>query len=215
MATHAVDRGCARAAARAARGARALQASTRPREAPGRAPAWRHGDARRRCAQTFHRAIRSDRGGGRRMKLVRAIRAAVAVAVVAVAVGLLAGGSSAARTGGSGILRVGTISYIDTVNPYNYVESQATTAMGMIYPQLVQYLYGPHGYYFAPDWASSWKESKDGKTWTFHLHPGTKWSDGQPLTATDAAWTINTTLKYGKGPTAEMVGPLSHVTGAD
>ena len=149
------------------------------------------------------------------MKLVRAIRAAVAVAVVAVAVGLLAGGSSAARTGGSGILRVGTISYIDTLNPYNYIQSQATTAMEMIYPQLVQYLYGPHGYYFAPDWATSWQESKNGLTWTFHLHPNTKWSDGQPLTATDAAWTINTTLKYGKGPTTEMVGPLSHVTGAD
>src|SRR5215469_1958571 len=127
MATHAVDRGCARAAARAARGARALQASTRPREAPGRAPAWRHGDARRRCAQTFHRAIRSDRGGGRRMKLGTATRAAAAVAAVTAAVALLAGGSSAARTGGSGILRVGTISYIDSLNPYNYIQSQGTT----------------------------------------------------------------------------------------
>jgi peptide/nickel transport system substrate-binding protein len=149
------------------------------------------------------------------MNLGRATRAVTAVAVVTAAVALLAGGSSAARTGGSGILRVGTISYIDSLNPYNYIQAQGTTAMEMIYPQLVQYLYGPHGYYFAPDYASSWQESQDGKTWTFHLHGNTKWSDGQPLTASDAAWTINTTLKYGKGPTAEMVGPLSHVTGAD
>ena len=41
-----------------------------------------------------------------------------------------------------GILRVGSINYIDSLNPFNYIESQAYQAMLMIYPQLVQYAHG-------------------------------------------------------------------------
>ena len=36
-----------------------------------------------------------------------------------------------------------------------------------------------------PGSAESWEISEDGKTWTFHLREGLKWSDGQPLTAAD------------------------------
>ena len=43
-----------------------------------------------------------------------------------------------------------------------------------------------------PGLAESWKGSKDGKTWTYKLRDGLKWSDGKPLTAEDVAWTINT-----------------------
>jgi len=41
--------------------------------------------------------------------------------------------------------------------------------------------------------------------------PGAKWSDGQPLTANDAAWTYNTILKFGDGPTSNYIGDLAHV----
>ncbi|HEX8036740.1 MAG TPA: peptide ABC transporter substrate-binding protein [Ktedonobacterales bacterium] len=34
--------------------------------------------------------------------------------------------------------------------------------------------------------------SADAKTYTIHMNPGLKWSDGQPLTADDVAFTINT-----------------------
>jgi len=33
--------------------------------------------------------------------------------------------------------------------------------------------------------------SADGKTWTIHIKPGVKWSDGQPLTAADVAFSYN------------------------
>ncbi len=36
-----------------------------------------------------------------------------------------------------------------------------------------------------PAAADKWEASKDGLTWTFHLHPGLVWSDGTPLTAND------------------------------
>ena len=48
---------------------------------------------------------------------------------------------------------------------------------------------------FSPDFqhsiVTSIDSSADGMTFTYHLRPGLKWSDGQPLTAADAAWTLN------------------------
>ncbi len=38
--------------------------------------------------------------------------------------------------------------------------------------------------------------STDGMTFTYHLRPGVMWSDGQPFTAEDAAWTLNFYKKY-------------------
>jgi peptide/nickel transport system substrate-binding protein len=42
-----------------------------------------------------------------------------------------------------------------------------------------------------PALAESWDASKDGKTYTFHLRPGIKFSDGSPITAEDVAWSLN------------------------
>jgi peptide/nickel transport system substrate-binding protein len=39
-----------------------------------------------------------------------------------------------------------------------------------------------------PRMAESWELSDDATTWTFHLRPGTKWSDGTPFTANDVQW---------------------------
>jgi peptide/nickel transport system substrate-binding protein len=127
-------------------------------------------------------------------------------------------GSGSSQTGAvteGGILRIGTTNYIDSFNPWNFIESQAFNAFIMVYPQLVQYDYQDGQYEIAGDLAESWDTSSDGKTWTFHLQPGTKWSDGQPLTANDVAWTINTTVKYAGGPTAVMAPALNHVRDAE
>ena len=110
------------------------------------------------------------------------------------------------------MLRIGTVNYIDSLNPFNYIESQSDNAMMMIYPQLVQY--GP-GMKFEGDWATSWETSDDGQDWTFNLRPDTKWSDGEPMTAADAAWTINTTVKYADGPTAVAAAALAHIKNAE
>ena len=59
---------------------------------------------------------------------------------------------------------------------------------------------------FAPDFARSWQESADGRTWTFHTQPNAKWSDGKPLTAADAAWTFSTILKFQNGPDGQLGG---------
>lgn len=42
-----------------------------------------------------------------------------------------------------------------------------------------------------PGLAESWEESDDGLTFTYTLREGLQWSDGEPLTADDIAFTIN------------------------
>jgi peptide/nickel transport system substrate-binding protein len=84
-------------------------------------------------------------------------------------------------------------------------------AFEYIYPQLTQY---NANLSIVPAFATGWTESSNGLTWTFHTRSNAKWSDGKPLTAADAAWTINMELKYVNGPTATAAGALAHVTGA-
>ena len=155
----------------------------------------------------------------RTISLVVAALAAMALALTACGGGSStnptgSGGSETGAVAEGGILRIGTTNYIDSFNPWNFIESQAFNAFIMVYPQLVQYDYKDGEYMIVGDLAESWDTSSDGKTWTFHLHTGTKWSDGQPLTADDVAWTINTTVKYAAGPTAVMAPSLNHVKDA-
>ena len=42
-----------------------------------------------------------------------------------------------------------------------------------------------------PGLAESWEGSDEGLTYTYHLRDGLQWSDGEPLTAEDIAYTIN------------------------
>ncbi len=158
-------------------------------------------------------------------------RALLLIAVLAVLLGAAGcgggGGGDGAQQGSGtgegegtpvkgGILRIGTINYIDSLNPFNFIESNGYQAMIMVYPQLVQYKKASDGQLVIEgDWAESWETSADGKDWTFTLKPGGTWSDGKPLTAADAAWTINTTVKYADGPTGVAAAALAHVTGAD
>ena len=47
-----------------------------------------------------------------------------------------------------------------------------------------------------PQIASSWEISADGKVYTFRLRPNLKWSDGQPFSSADVAFTLNSFAKY-------------------
>ena len=48
---------------------------------------------------------------------------------------------------------------------------------------------------FSPDYehsiVTSVDASDDGMTFTYHFRSGVKWSDGEPFSASDAAWTLN------------------------
>jgi peptide/nickel transport system substrate-binding protein len=47
-----------------------------------------------------------------------------------------------------------------------------------------------------PRLASRWDVSEDGKTYTFHLREGVKWSDGTPFTAEDVVFTLKDFGKF-------------------
>jgi peptide/nickel transport system substrate-binding protein len=126
-------------------------------------------------------------------------------------------GASGATTTSNGpgkpmpILRIGTTNYIDSLNPFNYIEAQSTVAFDMLYPYLIQ---TTHGRVYEGDWAQKWDVSPDGKTYTFHLRPGATWSDGVPATADDAAWMINTIVKYQDGPAGTLATEVGHIATA-
>ncbi|HEX9069366.1 MAG TPA: ABC transporter substrate-binding protein, partial [Ktedonobacterales bacterium] len=58
--------------------------------------------------------------------------------------------------------------------------------------------------------AQRWETSADGLTWTFHLRPGMKWSDGVPIDASTYAYSLNRSLD----PCTES-GVAYYLTGQD
>lgn len=131
-----------------------------------------------------------------------------------VVLALLATGFTSSRSSNassSDVLRVGTINEIDTLNPFAYIESQSFAAYVEVYPQIVQIEKKGESYVPVPDLATKWTTSKDGKTLTFAIRSDGKWSDGKPITADDAAWTLNTIIKYQKTTTAAYAGVVNHL----
>src|SRR3954447_2340487 len=123
-----------------------------------------------------------------------------------------AAGAGGTSTKSGGTFRLGTSSRIDSLNPYVAFNQDAYSTFMYIYPVLIQY--DEKNSKFVPDFAKSWQTSKDGKTWTFTTVSGAKWSDGKPLTAADAAWSINTSIKYKGTGAANNAGLIAHIKSA-
>src|ERR1043166_7308748 len=138
------------------------------------------------------------------------VAAALLLVVGSLIFATTATGSGSSQKSGA-TFRLGTASGIDSLNPYVAFNQDAYSAFEYIYPILVQYDSKLH---FAPFFATSGKASKGGKTWTFKTRAHAKWSDGKPLTAADAAWTINTDVKYQSGGAANAAGLVSHIKSA-
>ena len=136
-----------------------------------------------------------------------------AAALLGITAALAGCGSGSSSGSAGGTFRMGTSSRIDSLNPYVAFNQDAYSAFEYIYPTLIQY--DRKNVKFVPDFATSWKASDGGKTWTFKTQPNAKWSDGKPLTAEDAAWTINTDVKYKDGGTANVAGLIAHIKDAE
>lgn len=131
-----------------------------------------------------------------------------------VVVALVAAGCSSTTASSpprGGVLRIGTDSGIDSLNPFVAANTDSFSAFEYMYPELVQY---NGALKIAPDFATSWQVSKNGRTWTFKVHTNGKWSDGVPVTASDVAWTVNTIVKFQNGSTASLATLVSHVVSA-
>lgn len=103
------------------------------------------------------------------------------------------------------VIRVGATQAMDSMNPFLAVRLVSSS----IHRWMYGYLAVPDSKTLqpSPDLAESWTTSPDGLTWTFKIRQA-KWSDGQPVTAEDAAWTFNKMItddgaKTANGPAVE------------
>jgi peptide/nickel transport system substrate-binding protein len=143
--------------------------------------------------------------------MMRRFRVGIAV-MTAVLLLAITGCSKSTSTGTQGgVLRIGATATIDSLNPFVSQSDYSSVAYEYMYPHLVEY---DAGLNMIPSFATKWETSPDGKTWTFQTVPGAKWSDGQPLTAKDAAFTINMMIKFQNGPTGQLAGLVAHMTKA-
>ena len=82
-----------------------------------------------------------------------------------------------------GILHVGNAAEPRNLDPATAVSTTENTILGSLFEGLVQY--APDCRSIMPGAAERWDVSPDGRTYTFHLRPGLKWSNGDPLTSSD------------------------------
>jgi peptide/nickel transport system substrate-binding protein len=144
---------------------------------------------------------------------------AVCAALILVAVGCSKSTPAADHSGSGGggvveggVLRIGSSSNIDSLNPFKAFQQDAYNVFQYTYPYLVGW--DTTNLTLVGDWATDWTWNADHTSVTFNVMTNGKWSDGQPLTAADAAYTINLLIKY-PGPTGLEGGYARHIVTAE
>ena len=116
------------------------------------------------------------------------------LAAAALAFATIPPSASPAGAADDGVLRVGTVADLDSMNPWNTALSIGFEVFTLNYDMLVGFGKDLEP---VPGFAESWSrvDNADGTfTWTFKIHEGMKWSDGEPATAEDARWTYQFAL---------------------
>ena len=131
----------------------------------------------------------ADRPGGL-MRHRAARSAAVAAAIAALTVGLAVPGADAQDRL---TFSVGTTQDIDTLNVTAGFLVIDYEIWNLTLPTLTDK--AAADFAVQPGLAESWTSSEDGLTWTYTLRDGMTWSDGEPLTAEDVAYTINRSVE--------------------
>ncbi len=143
-------------------------------------------------------------GGRRSRPLIRKLgRPAVAIAAVG-ALALLAACTSSSKSSStsnsaakqSDTLVIANPVKVDTLDPQVSSVNESIWLDQTLYARLVQA--DPTGTKIVPDLATDWKISADGLTYTFNLREA-KFSDGSPITAQDAVYSIDRARKYDGG----------------
>ncbi len=109
------------------------------------------------------------------------------------------GASSSGSSSGSSVLTVESSQQNAITQNFNpYIQSSAATLLGatsLMYEPLLQANAIKPGQYY--DWlATGYTWSNGGKSITFTIRPGVKWSNGTPMTAADVAFTFNMIKQY-------------------
>lgn len=94
-----------------------------------------------------------------------------------------------AAADGNKTLTVAVAQSVDSLSPFLAVRLLSTSILRLTYEYLTDY--DPGDAHPVPGLATSWQPSADKLTWTYTIRSDAKWSDGQKVTAEDAAWTFN------------------------
>ena len=145
----------------------------------------------------MHLAAPPARAGRRSARILALLVAAVLAAGLAWGLGsALAASPGTSPDAGKVVLRVGWTNDPDNLNPFIGAETSSYEIWLLNYDFLVGYTADLQP---APDLATSWEVSDDGKVWTFHLREGVTWQDGEPFTAADVAFTYNYIVEHQMG----------------
>jgi peptide/nickel transport system substrate-binding protein len=129
---------------------------------------------------------------------MRIARLALALTLIAglmlVVLGLLAPLASAQS---GKVIRFGVNRAAENLDPVTQDANPDIWAFTQIYQQLVKVNVKGDG--FEPDLAEKWTTSADGRTWTFFLRKNAKFSNGDPVKASDAVWSLKR-ARDTKGP---------------
>jgi peptide/nickel transport system substrate-binding protein len=114
------------------------------------------------------------------------------------------------KKGGTVIIGIGG-------NPVNLIPSNSYTlasicVSNVMFEALVNYDMKGN---MVPELATSWNFSPDGKTWTFNLRKGVKWSDGKDLTSADVAFSIKEVAEKLHPLGKQAFGPISRIETPD
>ncbi len=145
-----------------------------------------------------------------------ALAAAGAVALLPAAAFADGASSSAVarESADSTTFTVGVLHDADSLNPFAGIQSTSYQAWSVAYDYLVGY--SQKDFSPVPLLAESWQESPDHTTWTYEIRSGVRWSDGQPLTAADAAYTFNRIINGAKsGEQTNYASYVADITKAE
>ncbi|MDV5148728.1 ABC transporter substrate-binding protein [Streptomyces sp. SBC-4] len=90
---------------------------------------------------------------------------------------------------GGATLTVAVSQSIDSLSPFLAQKLTSTSIHRLAYEYLTNY--DAKDARTVPGLATAWTPSADKLTWTYTIREDSKWSDGKPATAEDAAWTFN------------------------
>jgi len=123
------------------------------------------------------------------MKRIVVVLAAALLAVSVVPI------ASAQEEDDNVVLRVGNTQTFDTLNPTAGFNVNEYEVWNLQYATLTDK--AADDFAAIPGLAESWESSNGGLTYTYTLREGLTWSDGEPLTAEDIVWTVNTSRDQG------------------
>src|SRR3954468_17693805 len=160
----------------------------------------------RRLGGGLHRRVGQARHGGHHT--AGALLVALGLVLASALPGLALAGPATAKN--KVVFSVAMLGEgVDSLNPFLGIQAPSYEMWGLTYDYLTGYSMTDMS--SEPGLATRWTTSDDGLTWTFTVQKGVTFSDGQPMTAADVAYTYERIL-HGEVEGASWISYLKGVT---